>query len=184
MWGDFKCLVCKRITSGLSPEKCEYCNTATLKYDEVHLVDESLRIAGHTDGWVKGLGEDFLIEIKSIGAGTLRFEAPDLLYDADGDVTKAWKNIRRPFRTHLLQGQMYLELAKRMFGDAAPNEIVFLYELKADQDYKEFIIKADYDTVDRIFFIAQKIVKAVEEGKMPKCNVSDDGCKQCNQIED
>ena len=143
-----------------------------------------MRIAGHTDGWVKGLGNDFLIEIKSIGAGTFRFEAPDLLYDADGDVTKAWKNIRRPFRTHLLQGQMYLELAKRMFGDDAPNEIVFLYELKADQDYKEFIIKADYDTVDRIFFIAEKINKAVDAGVMPLCNVSEDGCKQCNQIED
>ena len=148
-------------------------------YKEVPLVHEPLRIYGHADGWVKGLGDDCLIEIKSIGAGTLRFEAPDLLYDADGDVTKAWKNIRRPFRSHLLQGQMYLELAKRQFGEEAPDEIVFIYELKADQDYKEFTVKADYEIVERIFLAAQKVVDAVETGVMPECNVSPEGCKSC-----
>ena len=152
-------------------------------YKEVPLVYEPLRIHGHADGWVKGIGEDCLIEIKSIGAGTLRFEAPDILYDADGDITKAWKNIRRPFRSHLLQGQMYLELAKRQFGDEAPNEIVFIYELKADQDYKEFTVKADYDIVERIFNAAQKVVDAVEAGVMPECNVDPSGCKQCDLIE-
>lgn len=152
------------------------------EYREVPLKDESLRIHGHADGWIKGIGDDCLIEIKSIGAGTLRFEAPDLLYDADGDVTKAWKNIRRPFRGHLLQGQMYLELARRMFGEDAPKEIVFIYELKADQDYKEFTVKADYDIVERIFYSAEKVIKAVEKQEMPDCNVSVEGCKQCNLI--
>jgi hypothetical protein len=71
-----------------------------------------------------------------------------------------------------------------MFGDVAPKEIVFLYELKSNQVYKEFTIKADYEVVDRIFFKAEKIIKAVEAGVMPLCNVSEDGCKQCNQIEE
>lgn len=155
---------------------------SVFEYKEVPLKDESLRIHGHSDGWIKGLGEDCLIEIKSIGAGTLRYEAPDLLYDAGGDVTKAWKNIRRPFRSHLLQGQMYLELANRMFGEDAPKEIVFIYELKADQDYREFTVKADYEIVERIFTAAKKVVDAVEADKMPKCNVSPDGCKQCDLI--
>ena len=156
--------------------------TSVFEYKEVPLVHEPLRIHGHADGWVKGLGDDCLIEIKSIGAGTLRFEAPELLYDADGDLTKAWKNIRRPFRTHLLQGQMYLELAKRQFGDDAPNEIVFIYELKADQDYKEFTIKSDYYVVERIFNAAKKVIDAVEAGVSPDCNVNPDGCKFCNAI--
>lgn len=184
MYGDFKCMGCRKVTSGLSPRECIHCGGEDLKYDEVALVHEPLRIAGHTDGWVKGLGEDFLIEIKSIGEGTLRFEAPDLLRDADHDLKKAWKNIRRPFRGHLLQGQMYLELAKRMFGDDAPKEIVFLYELKLDQDYKEFTVKADYDMVDRIFYKAQQINEAVDAGKLPKCNVDSSGCKQCDLIGD
>ena len=156
--------------------------TSVFEYKEVPLVHEPLRIHGHADGWVKGLGDDCLIEIKSIGAGTLRFEAPELLYDADGDLTKAWKNIRRPFRTHLLQGQMYLELAKRQFGDDAPNEIVFIYELKADQDYKEFTIKSDYYVVERIFNAAKKVIDAVEAGVSPDCNVNPDGCKSCNAL--
>lgn len=151
-------------------------------YQEVPLVHEPLRIHGHADGWVKGLGDDCLIEIKSIGAGTLRFESPELLYDADGDVTKAWKNIRRPFRSHLLQGQMYLELAKRQFGEEAPDEIVFIYELKADQDYKEFTVKADYEIVERIFLAAKKVVDAVEAGAMPECNISPKGCKSCFSV--
>jgi hypothetical protein len=182
LYGKFNCVYCKGVTFGLSPTECEHCGCDVLKYGEVSLREESLRIAGHTDGWIKNLGEDCLIEIKSIGAGTLRFEAPDLLYDADGDVTKAWKNIRRPFRSHLLQGQMYLELASRMYGDKAPKEIVFLYELKADQDYKEFTVKADFDIVERVFNAAKKVVDAVEADSMPKCNVSSDGCKQCDLI--
>ena len=182
LYGRFECLNCKKSITGTSPSNCVECNSTLIEYKEVSLKDDSLRISGHTDGWIKGFGDDCLIEIKSIGAGTLRFEAPELLYEAEGDVSKAWKNIRRPFRSHLLQGQMYLELAHRMYGDEAPKEIVFLYELKADQDYKEFVVKADYEIVSRIFFSAEKLIKAVEEGKMPECNISTEGCKSCNLI--
>lgn len=182
LYGKYGCMNCGKTTVGTSPKNCTECNSFLLEYKEVSLVDNSLRIAGHTDGWIKGVGEDCLIEIKSIGAGTLRYEAPELLYEADGDVTKAWKNIRRPFRSHLLQGQMYLELVKRMYGDEAPNEIVFIYELKADQDYKEFTVKADYEIVSRVFFAAEKLIKSVEQGTMPDCNVSPEGCKSCNLI--
>jgi hypothetical protein len=183
MYGKFKCLVCKKITFGLSPEVCEHCNNNVLEYDEVSLRDDGLRMSGHTDGWIKDDKGDCLIEIKSIGEGTLRFEAPELLLDADGDLVKAWRNIRRPFRGHLLQGQMYLELAKRMYGEEAPKEIVFLYELKANQDYKEFSVKADYEVVERIFKKAETIIAAIEEGVMPDCNVRLEGCKQCNLIQ-
>lgn len=182
LYGKFKCIYCKEITFGLSPKECDSCGCDILEYAEVAMIDESLRIAGHTDGWIKGIGNDCLIEIKSIGAGTLRFEAPDLLRDADNDLTKAWRNIRRPFRGHLLQGQMYLELSRRMFGDEAPKEIVFIYELKADQDFKEFTVKANYEIVERVFDAAQRVIDAVEADKMPKCNVSEDGCKQCDLI--
>jgi hypothetical protein len=154
-------------------------------YKEVPLVLPELMIAGHADGWIKGIGDDCLIEIKSIGAGTLRFEAPELLAKADGDLTKAWRSIRRPFRTHILQGQMYLELAKRVHGDAAPKEIVFIYELKADQDYREFTIKADYEFVAPIFEKAQLVVDAFKAGTPIECsNNGALGCKQCNQFGD
>jgi hypothetical protein len=155
----------------------------SVDYKEVPLVFPELMIAGHADGWIKGIGDDCLIEIKSIGAGTLRFEAPELLAKADGDLTKAWRSIRRPFRTHILQGQMYLELAKRIFGEDAPKEIVFIYELKADQDYREFTIKADYEFVEPIFEKAQLVVDAFKAGTPIECsNNAALGCKQCNQF--
>lgn len=182
LYGQFKCKACLITTVGVSPA-CSQCNrTDVMEYDEVTLRDDALRIVGHTDGWVKGIGQDCLIEIKSVGAGTFRFEAPDMLLDANGDASKAWKSVRRPFHSHLLQGQMYLELARRMFGDEAPNEIVFIYEFKADQDYKEFTVKADYEVVDRVFLKVEKILKAIEEGVMPDCNVGSGECKQCKLI--
>jgi CRISPR/Cas system-associated exonuclease Cas4 (RecB family) len=179
--GKFKCWVCDKVTWGTSPENCEHCGASSkkLEYAEVTLVDESLRIAGHTDGWVKGLGDDCLIEVKSIGPGTLRSEASQLMFEADGDFMKAWKNVRRPFGPHILQGQMYLELMRRMGNEV--EEIVFLYELKADQDYKEFPpIKRDYELVRHIFDKAERLIKMIEEKQVPDCNNNPGStCKQC-----
>ena len=180
--GKFKCLSCERITWGTSPSYCDWCQHKSLEYAEVTLEDPKLRIAGHTDGWIKGIGDDCLIEIKSIGPGTIRNESPDLFKDSS-DFMSAWKNVRRPFNSHLLQGQMYLELMKRMGHDV--NEIVFLYELKADQDYKEFVIQADFELVRHIFENAEKIVKAIDKGAAPLCNNNIAGtCSQCEGYEE
>jgi hypothetical protein len=142
------------------------------------MIDDSLRIKGHTDGWLKGLGEDTLIEIKSIGPGTIRAENPGLIMDADGDFMKAWGNIRRPFPTHIRQGQMYLELMHRMGNPV--DEIVFIYELKADQSFKEFPVKRDFEIVRHIFDAAEVLIANVEAGIEPKCTNNPAGtCKQC-----
>lgn len=176
--GKFRCLSCLEITWGTSPSECGKCGWKTLEYAEVTLVDEELRIAGHTDGWIKGIGDDCLIEIKSIGPGTIRSEAPNLMMDADGDFMKAWNSVRKPFGPHVLQGQLYLELMKRMGNDV--NEIVFLYELKADQSYKEFSVKADYELVRHVFEGAKTVVDAVNANEVPDCSNQPGGvCKQC-----
>jgi hypothetical protein len=176
--GKFACQICKKITWGTSPSNCEHCQSTDLTYAEVTLEDPELRIKGHTDGWIKGLGNDCLIEIKSVGPGTIRAEEPALFADAK-DFMDAWRNVRRPFRSHILQGQVYLELMKRMGHEL--DEIVFLYELKADQDYKEFTIKGDYEIVRHVFEGAEKVVKAVETNQEPKCNNNVGGtCKQCD----
>lgn len=175
--GQFQCQSCKKMNWGTSPKYCDMCQSTDLEYAEVTLEDPKLRIKGHTDGWIKGIGDDCLIEIKSIGPGTIRAESPEL-FEPGMDFMGAWRNVHRPFRSHLLQGQMYLELMKRMGHDV--NEIVFLYELKADQDYKEFIIRADYELVHHIFENAEKVVKAVEKNIAPPCNNNVGGsCKQC-----
>ena len=176
--GKFRCVSCHEITWGTSPSECSKCGWKTLEYAEVTLVDKDLRIAGHTDGWIKGIGDDCLIEIKSIGPGTIRAEAPELMMDADGDFMKAWNSVRKPFGPHVLQGQLYLELMKRMGNPV--DEIVFLYELKADQSYKEFTVKADYSLVEHVFDGAKSVVDAVAAGVVPDCSNNPGSiCKQC-----
>lgn len=184
--GKFKCLVCDHVTWGTSPKECEVCQAPAkkLEYAEVTLVDNDLRIAGHTDGWVTGIGKDLLIEIKSIGAGTIRAEAPQVWDSAKGDLFAAWAAIKRPFPSHILQGQMYLELMARMgMRDPEGNfleEIDFLYELKADQSFKEFTIKRDYELVRHIFEKAVEVNEAVDAKVAPECNNNPGGtCKQC-----
>lgn len=179
--GNFLCDVCDKMTWGTSPKECEHCGAGEHKlvYAEVTMRDDALRIKGHTDGWVKDEVGDTLIEIKSIGPGTLRADAPDLLMEHNGDLSKAFKAIKRPFPVHIMQGQMYLELMKRMGHEV--EGIIFLYELKMDQDYKEFpMVKADFELVQHVFEGAERIVAAVEANTPPECNNTPGGrCKQC-----
>lgn len=184
--GKFKCDVCDKITWGTSPSECEHCSAPwhKLVYDEVTMIDESLRIAGHTDGWVKRApGDERLIEIKTIGLGTIRHSAPQYLQEADNDLLKAWSNIKRPFGDHILQGQVYLELMNRMGNPI--EDIDFIYELKADNSFKFFSVKRDFELVRHVFEKAEAVVAAVEAGVAPECtgNPLDypgtGTCKQC-----
>lgn len=184
--GKFKCDVCNSITWGTSPTECSECSAPWQKliYDEVTMVDESLRIAGHTDGWVKRTEADQrLIEIKSIGPGTIRSYAPQMIQEADGDFMKAWSNIKRPFGEHILQGQMYLEIMNRMGNPI--EDIDFIYELKADNSYKFFSVKRDFELVRHIFDKAQKVIDAVDAKIIPECTgnpldyPNTGTCKQC-----
>lgn len=191
LYGAWKCDYCGEYFWDTAPESCPSCkNTSYLKYKEVPLIDEELMIAGHSDGWVKGLEGDFLIEIKSIGPGTIRMEQPSIFAANDGDLAKSWRDIRRPFPTHLRQGQFYLELLRRM-GEKGivegpiPTEIVFVYELKMDQSYKEFVVQADPVVVKDALDTAYDIVVAVNTGQPPACTNSISGtCKQCEQFEE
>ena len=170
------------VTTGFG--KCSSGENCETEYQEVTLFSEKHKIVGHTDGWVKNIGKDFLIEIKSIGTGTIRFEAPSLLSQSDNDLETAWRHIRQPFKTHLLQGQVYLHLCHLMAEeghvDSAPDEIVFIYELKSNQDYKEFSVEYDPEYVQDIFDNALDVAWAVENQRPPACNIDPvNGCKRC-----
>jgi hypothetical protein len=185
--GKFQCDVCGLLMQGTSPYCAQHPSATT--YKEVTLVSNKHHIAGHTDGWIKGLGEDCLIEIKSIGAGTLRFEAPAILAQAEGDIEKAWKNIKTPFRAHLLQGQVYLHLCHLMVEEglleSAPKEIVFIYELKANQDYKEFVVGYNPEFTADIFDKALDVAWAVEHKRPPVCSIDPAaGCKRCQPFQE
>lgn len=182
LYGRWYCSTDNAYVWGLSTEVNN--GPSVFEYKEVPLSSAKHRISGHADGWVKGLGEDFLIEIKSIGTGTLRFEAPYILAEVDGDLERAWKNIKAPFKSHQLQGQVYLHLAHLMVEEgtfeSAPEEIVFIYELKSSQDYKEFVVKYNPEFTKEIFSKALDVVWAVDNKRPPMCSIDPvKGCKRC-----
>ena len=70
-------------------------------------------------------------------------------------------------------------------GKQKVNEIGFLYELKADQSFKEFAVKADFGLVRHVFDGAEMVVAAVEANKAPRCNNNVGGtCSQCDPYKD
>lgn len=183
LYGKWKCLSCDHHWFALSPTECDACGSPLLKYKEVPLVDEDLMIAGHADGWVMGLGEDFLLEAKSVGPGTIRMEAPSLMRDG-ADLSTAWRNIRRPFATYVRQVLLYIEIGHRMVTNGLlpsfPEEAVVLMELKMDQSYKEFVVKRDAEVVKDMLDTAYDVAHAVRTQTPPPCSHSlTDPCKAC-----
>ena len=154
-------------------------------YREVPLHSAPFVMAGHSDGWIVGLGDDCMIEIKSVGSGTIRQAMPELLANNDNNIELAFRSIKRPFRDHLLQGQVYLHLAHLMaeageLPRAAPDEIVFLYECKANQEYREFVVKYQPELVEDIFDAARDIAWGLDHDQPPLCNQDPrQGCKLC-----
>jgi hypothetical protein len=71
---------------------------------------------------------------------------------------------------------------------SAPNEIVFIYELKSTQDYKEFVVAYNPDYTKDLFESALDISWAVDNLRPPVCNIDPvKGCKRCQpygEVED
>jgi hypothetical protein len=188
LWGKWQCSRCGHTYFGERPPRCHSCLSGSIGYKEVNLYDDSLMISGHADGWVKDEQGEVLIEIKSVGIGTIRMENPALLA-SHATLDDAWSNIRHPFPTHIRQGQLYLELIRRMkeegIYETVPNEIVFIYEKKSDQSYKEFTVRANPSTVKPMLDMAFDIQRAVRVTKVaPACTVDPvNGCKACRAHE-
>lgn len=187
LWGSWECRECgsRPVDPGPIPSYCGVCGRRSWKYDELALFDEDLMIGGSTDGWLIGLGDDALLEIKSVGTGTIRTYAPALLADADNNLEKAFNNIRAPFIDHRRQGQTYLHLTHLMHQKGKlqrtpPEEIVFLYECKSNQAYKEFTVKYDPEQVEDVFDNAADIAWAIRNNRPVSCNLDrKSGCKKC-----
>ena len=150
-----------------------------LQYNEVPLFYEPLRISGHSDGWLVNLGDPLMLEIKSIGVGTIRWEAPELIGIHKGDMDKMWADIKAPFMKHITQVQIYMKLAELLELPDYPREAVLIYENKANQDIKEFVVpKSDFG-IAHLFEAAAMIVDAVNTKTAPSCNIKTGGCAKC-----
>jgi len=177
LWGKWKCLMCGAEWYDTSPQGCASgsCpgDKGVLVYREVPLEAEAkYLIAGHEDGADNKTNS--LVEIKSIGQGTLRFEEPSLLrkwqvettdgkkvYDLDG----LWKDIKRPLSSHVRQTMIYLALCREM--GLPYDKVTFLYEYKANQQVKAFELKWSPEIVEPLLEQALDVKYSLKTGKPP-----------------
>jgi hypothetical protein len=182
LYGQWYCTDCKDTFWGIPSD--HKVDPKFLRYNEVPLDYQPLRISGHSDGWLKGLGDPLMLEIKSVGAGTLRYEIPEILKENNNDVEKTWKSIKEPFMKHITQVQIYMKLAELLGYEDVPQEAVLIYESKANQEAKEFVIpKSDFG-ITQLFDAAKMINEAVDAGVAPACNIGATGCAKCKGYED
>ena len=180
LWGKWKCNECGDVFMGTPKSHDPKVDAKHYDYLEVPLVYEPLRIHGHADGILLGLGEPLMLEIKSVGAGTFRFEAPSMIAKYDGNLDKMWDNLTAPFMTHIMQAGLYMKLAELSNLEYQPQESIFIYENKANQQSKEFVVaKSDFG-LTHILDAAAMIVEAVENKTPISCNIdANNGCYQC-----
>lgn len=142
--GLFKCQDCGN-TKYSDFLACE-CGSTKIRYAEVPIENEEYNILGHADGIIEDKNGLSLIEIKSVGVGTIRYEAPDIFAPyAHNEITidELWGKIRRPFPSHLRQANLY------MFCTGI-SDLAFIYEWKPNQDVKEFNVRFQPELIESI----------------------------------
>ena len=82
--------------------------------------------------------------------------------------------------SHIMQAGLYMKLAELSNLEYQPQEALFLYENKANQQSKEFVVaKSDFG-LTHILEAAAMIVEAVENKTPISCNIdANNGCYQC-----
>lgn len=183
LYGKFVCIGCGWFGWEQAPQRCPKCHKerAFLLYREVPFEVPQWQMAGHADGWIKGCGDDVIIEIKSVGTGTVRLEAPTMFGQYEGDLDLIWCNLKHPFASHLKQANLYCAMVAETQKEA-PKEIVFLYECKANQAAKEFIVPHDRRLVQPLIDGAIRVKEHIEKGTPPDC--PHENCKQCKDYKE
>jgi len=187
--GRWECLGCGSRWSATSPPECPACHCTALKYREVNLHNDEYLITGHADGdYAEGnedVADDPLIEIKTIGIGTLRFENPGLLANHTHriqmgedektfiDYDAIWRDIKRPFPSHIRQAMIYLFLKGR-------KTMIFIYECKWNQRTKEFVIRFRPEVIEDLLDTCLDVKHALKIQKTPsRPTWADVECKTC-----
>lgn len=194
--GRWYCEACAHKWEAISPFDCPECGApaGSISYHEVGLRDEEHLISGSADGEVVALAsdaDDVLIEIKSIGEGTVRVDLPAVLMRHTHEMADpkwadktmkvldhrgVWKEITKPFGSHLKQGLIYL----RLRNDPSIKRIVFLYEYKPTSLVKAFYVTRDDEAVQELWDACADIVWALDKGgRPPRCISRDEPCDTC-----
>lgn len=173
--GNWRCNLCDHGWMAKSPTSCPECLRSDIRYREVPIFDEEHMIIGHADGeWEDSQGRA-LVEIKSVGLGTIRWDAPDLYSGYDkGELSldDLWKRIKRPLLPHRRQINLY------MYCKKIDNAIV-IYEWKPSQEVKEFQLKFDPALVAPMLAGAKLVKESVEQGVLPERPTGYRKSKEC-----
>jgi len=181
LYGVWECKSCALQFWATSPEGCEGCGVqGTIRYREVPVEHPELMITGHSDGWLKGFGDDLMLEIKSVGAGTFMWYDRSNWFASNQDFAEAWKNLKSPFEAHIAQVQLYMKVLELSGRTDVPQEAVLLYEAKPTQEVKEFVVRKDDWAIQPIIDGARLVVDSLSKDVAPDCNVGGAlKCKQC-----
>lgn len=211
LWGDWKCSRCaEQVKNSLKPgleyggpcvgtgfielgkvdvvkivSEHEYKHD--WRYREVTLRSNSLPMSGRADGGL--VDYNVLVELKSISAGSIRYSAPKIFesntYDVSGrkvsDTDGMWKDYHAPLTSHLKQGNLYLFMSKEM--NMPFDRISFVYEYKANNQAKEFVVPYSYDLIEPVLDTAHIVVDALAKGSPPECIKGKEGCAKCKAYE-
>ena len=161
------------------------CRLCSVTYREVPIVHYEHYIDGRADGWLdmREGKEPALLEIKSIGTGTIRANGGQL----KSSLSASFAQIKRPYQPHIRQATLYLYCLKWMHTSglltpAPPNQILFIYECKEDQAPKEFLVAYHEDYIESTLERLRLLDASSPEP--PACTGSDEGsCKACEVYE-
>ena len=178
--GTWECEACHERWEGVSPECCPVCSSDAFRYREVPVRNDAHRILGHADGEVVDAEGRALIEIKSVGLGTVRWDHPTLFKAySSGELTLdgLWKNIKKPFASHVRQGHVYMYCTGH-------DSIVFIYEWKPTQEVKEFTVNYQEEIMQPILDNCKTVIYHLEEDTLPDTpdwayDKNSSGCKFC-----
>ncbi|MEV6310023.1 hypothetical protein AB0M10_15660 [Streptomyces sp. NPDC051840] len=192
--GNWKCRLCgTEFWNDTTPAECHECEAprSCLTYAEVPLNADPLRIGGKADGYSPRDGA--LIEIKTLGLGSLRYERPEFLerymvetesFGKVPDLTRLWRDFRRPLPTAVRQTQLYMYLG-RHFEDLEIDRTVFFYDFKSTQETKSFSVIYDEAFSEPLIDAAAAIVDCVAADTAPYCNLNGrSGCPSCLEFKE
>lgn len=179
--GRWECAVCNaswwEVSKNVST--CYVCNNSIIRYKEVPVENSEYHILGHADGIISDSKGKAVLEIKSVGVGTLRYESYDLFSKySKGELSldKVWRNIRSPFVSHLRQVNLYMYALGIHDG-------VVIYEWKPSQEVKEFQIRFQEEMVADILAGCSTVKASLDSDTVPMrpmtASLDAQMCKSC-----
>lgn len=193
LFGDWLCLACgKEWTDDYLPPACDNCGAHqdAIRYEEVSVRLEGVPFVGHADAevhissspdrWEDPVREG--VEIKTVGPGTVRWYAPQLIrqFSCDHsilDTVKLWRSIQAPFPQHIRQASLYAIVRSWQ-------KIHVWYDSKMDQDSKGFILNPSPWLVDALINDVKDTARAIETETVPDrpdwaSSPTVDVCREC-----